>query len=122
MIASPERTSAEIPVVARAWQAVGCFGRAVTPVVLLMLLASPCWGLDKVSLQLKWRHQFQFAGYYAALAQGFYGAAGLNVEIREVARTSTAPRKSRTAGPISASARPTCCLRRAIGRSSRCLE
>jgi NMT1/THI5 like len=34
-------------------------------------------------VQLKWEHQFQFAGYYAALEQGFYRAAGLDVIIRE---------------------------------------
>lgn len=38
---------------------------------------------EKVVLQLKWRHQFQFAGYYAAVAQGYYREAGLDVEIRE---------------------------------------
>jgi ABC-type nitrate/sulfonate/bicarbonate transport system substrate-binding protein len=32
--------------------------------------------LDKVRLQLKWYHQFQFAGYYAALQQGYYEEAG----------------------------------------------
>jgi two-component system, OmpR family, phosphate regulon sensor histidine kinase PhoR len=37
----------------------------------------------KFVLQLKWRHQFQFAGYYAALQQGFYRDKGLDVEIRE---------------------------------------
>jgi len=37
--------------------------------------------LDKVSLQLKWKHGFQFAGYYAAQAQGFYAAEGLHVDI-----------------------------------------
>lgn len=34
-------------------------------------------------LQLKWFHQFQFAGYYAALEKGFYLDEGLDVEIRE---------------------------------------
>ncbi len=34
-------------------------------------------------MQLKWKHQFQFAGYYAALEQGFYRDAGLDVSIRE---------------------------------------
>ena len=34
-------------------------------------------------MQLKWKHQFQFAGYYAALAQGYYRNAGLDVTIRE---------------------------------------
>ncbi len=39
--------------------------------------------LDPVVLQLKWQHQFQFAGYYAAVAQGYYREAGLSVELRE---------------------------------------
>ena len=39
--------------------------------------------LEKVSLQLKWLHQFQFAGYYVALEQGYYRDAGLDVEIRQ---------------------------------------
>lgn len=38
---------------------------------------------QKISLQLKWRHQFQFAGYYAAVAKGFYREVGLDVEILE---------------------------------------
>lgn len=37
----------------------------------------------KVVLQLKWRHQFQFAGYYAAVEKGYYREAGLEVELRE---------------------------------------
>jgi class 3 adenylate cyclase/ABC-type nitrate/sulfonate/bicarbonate transport system substrate-binding protein len=48
-----------------------------------LLWAPPSWGQDKVSLQLKWLHQFQFAGYYQALEQGFYRDAGLQVDIRE---------------------------------------
>ncbi len=39
--------------------------------------------LDKVKLQLKWTHQFQFAGYYAAAEKGFYREAGLEVELIE---------------------------------------
>lgn len=38
---------------------------------------------DKVRLQLKWFHQFQFAGYYMALEKGFYREANLDVEILE---------------------------------------
>ncbi len=37
---------------------------------------------DRVVLQLKWDHQFQFAGYYAALWQGYYDEAGIDVEMR----------------------------------------
>ncbi|MFH1496793.1 MAG: ABC transporter substrate-binding protein, partial [Verrucomicrobiota bacterium] len=39
--------------------------------------------LEPVVLQLKWRHQFQFAGYYAAIEQGYYREEGLEVELRE---------------------------------------
>lgn len=37
--------------------------------------------LETVNLQLKWLHQFQFAGYYAAKEKGFYAEEGLNVLI-----------------------------------------
>ncbi|MBD3610918.1 MAG: ABC transporter substrate-binding protein, partial [Hydrogenovibrio crunogenus] len=38
--------------------------------------------LEKVTLQLKWHHQFQFAGYYAAQKEGYYQAEGLDVDIQ----------------------------------------
>lgn len=38
---------------------------------------------EKIRLQLKWQHQFQFAGYYAAEQQGFFKEVGLNVELLE---------------------------------------
>jgi diguanylate cyclase (GGDEF)-like protein/PAS domain S-box-containing protein len=48
--------------------------------LLLPLLAA---AQEKVILQLKHTHQFQFAGYYAALEKGYYRDAGLDVQIRE---------------------------------------
>ena len=39
--------------------------------------------LHKVSLQLLWKHQFEFAGFYIAKHKGFYKDAGLEVEIKE---------------------------------------
>ena len=36
--------------------------------------------LDKVTLQLKWVTQAQFAGYYAALEKGYYKDEGLDVD------------------------------------------
>lgn len=36
---------------------------------------------DTITLQLKWRHQFQFAGYYAAQIKGYYDAQDLKVKI-----------------------------------------
>jgi len=49
----------------------------------LLLGAAPAMALDKVTLQLKHLHQFQFAGYYAAQELGYYREAGLQVQIRE---------------------------------------
>ena len=40
--------------------------------------------VQKVSLQLHWKHQFEFAGFYAALEKGYYRDEGLNVDIIEV--------------------------------------
>lgn len=37
----------------------------------LLLAGEPSSKLDPVSIQLKWQHAFQFAGYYAAIDQGF---------------------------------------------------
>ncbi|NCC39158.1 MAG: diguanylate cyclase [Gammaproteobacteria bacterium] len=39
--------------------------------------------MEIVTLQLKWTHAFQFAGYYAALSQGYYREAGLDVRLLE---------------------------------------
>ncbi|MES2261060.1 MAG: PAS domain S-box protein [Pseudomonadota bacterium] len=38
---------------------------------------------EQITVQLKWLHQFQFAGYYAAQDKGFYRDAGLDVTLRE---------------------------------------
>ena len=53
--------------------------------IWLLLLGLPvsAFGADKVTLQLKWFHQFQFAGYYAAKEKGFYAAEGLDVVFRQ---------------------------------------
>ena len=45
--------------------------------------ARPAKPLKHVSLQLKWVHQFQFAGYYAARELGYYAAEGLDVSFIE---------------------------------------
>ncbi|MCO7225410.1 EAL domain-containing protein [Pleionea sp. CnH1-48] len=47
-----------------------------------MLIPNEAAGRDKVVLQLKWEHEFQFAGFYAAQWQGYYAEEGLEVEIR----------------------------------------
>lgn len=62
---------------------VHCARRAGRCLAILTMLLVPlsAFGNDKVRLQLKWEHQFQFAGYYAAKEQGYYRQAGLDVEI-----------------------------------------
>ena len=47
-----------------------------------MMAAHPANAADKLVLQLHGPAQFEFAGYYAALWQGFYRDAGLTVEIK----------------------------------------
>ena len=39
--------------------------------------------LQVIDVQLRWKHQFQFAGYYAAVAQGYYREEGLEVRLHE---------------------------------------
>ena len=38
---------------------------------------------EKISIQLKWFHQFQFAGYYAAKEKGYFAEEGLDVTLRQ---------------------------------------
>ncbi|MDX1369791.1 ABC transporter substrate-binding protein [Pseudomonas sp.] len=53
--------------------------------LLLLLVQWLClaeaMAAEKMRLQLRWLHQFQFAGYYMALEKGFYAQAGLDVQI-----------------------------------------
>lgn len=54
---------------------------------LVMLAAALCAGsaahaADKLTVQLKWVPQAQFAGYYVAAAKGYYKAADLDVTIK----------------------------------------
>lgn len=52
-------------------------------VLSTLLLTSQLSALEKVSLQLKWHHQFQFAGYYAAVEKGYYHDEGLEVTLKD---------------------------------------
>ena len=48
----------------------------------MSLAAFQALAADKVTLQLKWVTQAQFAGYYVAKDKGFYEEEGLDVEIK----------------------------------------
>ncbi|MDD3835074.1 MAG: ABC transporter substrate-binding protein [Sulfurimonas sp.] len=54
-------------------------------VLLLLFLINVFINADdkSLSVQLRWYHQFQFAGYYAALEKNFYRDAGLEVRLIE---------------------------------------
>ena len=57
---------------------------AVTSIVVAMfaLAAGSACAQDKLTLQLKWVTQAQFAGYYVAKDKGFYKDAGLDVTVK----------------------------------------
>nr|WP_284366270.1 ABC transporter substrate-binding protein [Maritalea porphyrae] len=46
------------------------------------MAATAGFAADKLTLQLKWVTQAQFAGYYVAKDKGFYEEAGLDIEIK----------------------------------------
>lgn len=49
--------------------------------LLYSLIAWPSFALESVTLQLRWHHQAQFAGYYMAQVKGFYREADINATI-----------------------------------------
>lgn len=54
-------------------------------ILLSLLLLQPLHAAadETISLQLKWKHGFQFAGFYIAKEKGYYKAAGLDVTLIE---------------------------------------
>jgi len=54
--------------------------------LLSVMTGAQTSGLRKVTLQLKWWHQFQFAGYYAAIEKGYYAAEGLDVKFLDASQ------------------------------------
>jgi signal transduction histidine kinase len=59
-------------------------------ILALILLILQCFitnltaiAQSPIYIQLKWKHQFQFAGYYAAVNQGYFKDLGLNVSLKE---------------------------------------
>ena len=55
---------------------------AIASTALLAFAATAAHAEDKVTLQLKWVAQAQFAGYFVAKDKGFYKEAGLDVTIK----------------------------------------
>jgi PAS domain S-box-containing protein len=66
----------------------GNFGNLKMCVIRLLLLGLQCWlpvaaAGQQISVQINWKHQFEFAAFYAAVERGYYRDAGLDVLIRE---------------------------------------
>lgn len=56
--------------------------RSIWTLLLLLAWTSASFAQAQVvDLQLRWHHQFQFAGYYAALEKGYYREEGLDVRL-----------------------------------------
>ena len=55
-------------------------------VIIIILMSINLWAsnnLEKVTLQLDWKYQFQYAGFVAAVEKGFYKEAGFDVTLLE---------------------------------------
>ena len=64
---------------------------AVAAVLAALAAATAASAADKLVLQLHGPSSFEFAGYYAALWQGFYSDSGLAIEIKPGAGRGEAP-------------------------------
>ncbi|MBL4615518.1 MAG: ABC transporter substrate-binding protein [Magnetovibrio sp.] len=54
----------------------------VCALVVMLFSSGYLSAADNIVLQLRWDHQFQFAGFYAAKWNGYYRERGLHVEIK----------------------------------------
>ena len=52
-------------------------------IIALFIISNSLFALEKVSLQLHWKYQFEFAGFIMAKEKGFYKDAGLDVTLKE---------------------------------------
>lgn len=51
--------------------------------LVFFLLNTQAQDLKKVSIQFQWKHQYQYAGFYAAIEKGFYKDIGVEVSLKE---------------------------------------
>jgi hypothetical protein len=83
------------------------------PLLLALLLGAgglvPAQALEQVTLQLKHHHQFQFAGYYAAVEQGYYREAGWMCAFSKARMATSRNAMWNPARPSTARARAACC-------------
>ena len=58
------------------------FGFLSLPVSAEQTSQSQAQVLTPITVQVNWNHQFEFAGFYAAIMQGYYADAGLDVTVK----------------------------------------
>lgn len=58
--------------------------RVLLILLFLLLSAYSKPQLKDISVQLKWKHNFEYVGFYMAIEKGYYKEAGLNVELKEL--------------------------------------
>lgn len=56
---------------------------SILQIIFAVLAFAEIPPLEKVSLQLHWKQQFEFAGYFMAKEKGFYKDVGIDVDISE---------------------------------------
>ena len=52
-------------------------------IIAMLFTTTLLYSTEKVSVQLHWKYQFEFAGFIAAKEKGFYKDAGFDVELKE---------------------------------------
>jgi len=52
-------------------------------ILILIFSSSFIFANEEVRVQLHWKHQFQYAGFYAALEKGYYKNFGIDVKLKE---------------------------------------
>ncbi|MDD2800849.1 MAG: transporter substrate-binding domain-containing protein, partial [Methylococcales bacterium] len=68
----------------RAWRNKAALALFLLFIPALLIAGEQVNKLDRVSIQLKWQHSFQFAGFYAAIEQGYYRDEGLEISLKEI--------------------------------------
>jgi PAS domain S-box-containing protein len=57
--------------------------KKIVLILMVLFYSVLSFSMEKIKVQFKWKHQFQFAGYYAAKENGYYKKNGMDVEFLE---------------------------------------
>ena len=59
-------------------------GFILKKIIFILLMATLLFSSTKnITLQLEWKHQFEYAGFYAAIDRGYYKDIGINLKMKE---------------------------------------